>query len=72
MFRVMIKGTPVEARRAAARRAIPMRVVGKGSFNHVIGRVGAQHELKIVKWFCEDPASPPFPPGTLLFYNPWR
>ena len=70
MFIVIIKGSARDAHRAAANRAVPLRVVGTlTGAEHVSGRVGDQHEPKLMRWFCEDQGPAPFPPGSLLFYN---
>jgi len=68
-FQVIVKGTPTQAAKAAADRGIPFvyaRHIKR--FSETVGLVNSEHEDKLHAWLAEM-KEPPFPAGTLLFWN---
>jgi hypothetical protein len=73
MLRLLIKGTRGEAALALARRDIPvleeLREACIYGQPETVARVHDAYRGRAAAWLCEQPYSPPFPAGTLLYYS---
>lgn len=65
---LIVKGSPVEAARAAADRNIPFVVIREATDNKTIGETSASY-TDVAKWFAEAPDRAPFPVGTLMRFT---
>lgn len=68
-MRVIIKGTPEQARDAATVRGIFIRTTYKSTENETIAIVSDEFWIKVADWFHEAPYHAPFPIGTCLHYQ---
>jgi hypothetical protein len=73
MLRLLIKGTRQDAALALAKRGIPvleeLREAGIYGQPETVARVHDCYRGRAAAWLCEQPYSPPFPAGTLLYYS---
>ena len=71
MINLIIKGTMEQSLAALKLRRIPdCQYMGETKSGEQIWRTTNDfHNLEITRWFSEPDSLPPFPPGTLLFYN---
>lgn len=67
-MRVVVKGTSLQATEAARLRDIPAHYV-TGHKGQSILNVDASYVSEVAHWFCEEPNTAPFPPGTCLYYK---
>lgn len=71
VLKVIVKGDKFAAARAASARGLPFAFKKESIYAGdwtTIGLVGVQWEDVVRAWFSE-PAQPPYPEGTCLFYN---
>lgn len=68
-MRLIIKGSPEDAAKAAELRSIPLsRIDEHPSLCEAIAYTEEASLRRVVAWFCE-PGEAPFAPGSLLFYS---
>jgi hypothetical protein len=70
-IRLLVKGTKLEAARAAADRGIPACYCYACRMGSVMLSCGSQHLTRVSQWYVESSTPIPgtgFPPGTLLHY----
>jgi hypothetical protein len=73
-LRLLIKGSPANARREASRRGIPLKNVKKHPrFNEVYADASCKALTKAMIWHGDTPHKPKsgrgFPPGSLVYFN---
>jgi len=72
MLTLVIKGTPAQARAAAAKRGITLGpfIQYNDEARQMIFHAESEHLPAARRWFHEPtPAKAPYPTGTLLFYS---
>jgi hypothetical protein len=73
MIKLLIKGTPSEARVAADLHGINLasayRYAHTPDYVETIAGASPNHRDAVIRWFCEGPPFTPFPTGTLLWYG---
>jgi hypothetical protein len=73
MLRLLIKGSREDAALALARRDIPvledLREASIYGQPETVARVHDAYRGRAAAWLCEQPFTPPFPVGTLLYYS---
>ena len=73
MIKLLIKGTPSEARVAADLHGINLSSAYRNSHSpdyvETIAGASPNHRGAVIKWFCESDWAASFPAGTLLWYR---
>jgi hypothetical protein len=72
MIRLIIKGTPQDARAAAEERKVPIQDVKEGTFGfETFATTDDANRVSVIKWFCEEAIvkDQGFPVGTLLHHD---
>lgn len=77
LYRLFLKGplSPIQARNVCLDHGIHAGIAVSEGPDNRLGTVIMDAEIshdtvgRLAEWFCEGPVNPPYPPGTLLFYN---
>lgn len=69
MIRILVKGTPEDAHKAATARGIPLFDVAPLHADRCIAEVPETYRMDVIRWMCEPHRPAPYPAGTLMFHT---